>query len=151
MKNTNKKMLKVLIATNFVGIITTPIVLTSCSKKISYNEEILKLVKFEEKDIKTNKNNTVNDVKFPNLFDKNNTKTFEYVVGDSNTNIKEFTIYLTVPFEERSFYNSKKNEKDKTFEWSHESKSVGCKKDEHGVSYNFLSVEEKQDENNKKI
>ena len=33
-KRKNKKLLSALIATSLVGIITTPIVLTSCSKKI---------------------------------------------------------------------------------------------------------------------
>ena len=139
----SKKLLKALIATSFVGVVATPIVLTSCSKKVDFADKVLKDVKFEEEEVK-NKNDK--EGKFTGTFDKNNnTKTLACVVGNNDQDFKSFTIVVTLPFE-----NDAQDDK-KTYDFSLEPvvHHENCNKE---GKEGFVSVgEAKADENNKKV
>lgn len=140
----SKKLLKVLIATSFVGVVATPIMLTSCGKKsVNYADELLKNgVTFAEDEIKNQKDKKVEGVAFSE-FDDNKTKTLACVVNDNekegkNKDLKSFVIKVTLPFE--------KDSKDSTYKFEHVENSVGAKKDKK-----YINVEEKVDEKNKKV
>ncbi len=145
----SKKLLKVLIATSFVGVVATPIMLTSCGKKsVSYADELLKNgVTFAEDEIKNQKGKKVDGVtfsEFVNEEDNKKTKTIACVVNDDgkdekNKDLKSFVIKVTLPFE--------KDSKDSTYNFELVPNSVGAKKDKK-----YIDVKENPaDEKNKKV
>ena len=138
----SKKLLNTLIATSFVGIAITPIVLTSCAKKDnSFQSYIASTVmknananidgKFE--DDKTN-------IKFSE-FDKNGVATLALVPEKKEANCKKFTIKLELPFEDDASADKK------SFEIKVEGKTSGLIDD----TKNFVKVSDKiVDPNDKK-
>lgn len=101
----SKKLLKALIATSFVGVVATPIMLTSCSKKNkgSFADELIaKGLKFDEE--VENQKGKSGEFKFGE-FDNDKTKTLVSFVNDDendvnkNKNLKGFKIVVTLPFE----------------------------------------------------
>lgn len=140
----SKKLLKALIATSFVGVVATPIMLTSCSKKNkgSFADELVaEGLKFTE-EVKNKKGETPKEVKFSD-FDDNKTKIIECIVNDNgekenNKDIKSFVISVKLPFE--------KDAQDAPV-LSVEKKSFGAKD-----NIDYVNVtEEPIDSNNKKI
>ena len=137
--------MKALIATSFVGVVATPIMLTSCSKKDkgSFADELIaKGLKFSEEKIMNKKDKEPKEVKFSD-FDDDKTKIVECIVNDdgeneNNKDIKSFVISVELPFE--------KGAQDAP-ELSVVNNSVGTKDDK-----NYVDVDEGQvDSNNKKI
>lgn len=139
----SKKLLSALIATSFVGIAVTPVVLTSCAKKEenSFKDFITSSVMSKAKvDGKFEDNKK--DVKFSD-FDTNGVATLALVPEKSEENCKEFTIKLELPFEDDA------SDDKKSFEVSvDQGKTSGLDKDEK----NFVKVGNKKvDDKNKKI
>lgn len=141
----SKKLLKALIATSFVGVVATPIMLTSCSKKNkgSFADELIaKGLKFTEK-VENQKGKEPKEVKFSD-FDGNKTKIIECIVNDDGENennkvIKSFIISVELPFE--------KGAQDAP-ELSVNNNSVGVENNKES----YVNIDEGQvDENNKKI
>lgn len=131
----SKKLLSALIATSFVGIAVTPVVLTSCAKKDNsfkgfITSSVMNKVKIEY----DNKN-----VKFSD-FD-NGVATLALVPDKSEANCKKFTITLELPFEDDA------SEDKKSFKVEVDGKTSGL---EDGK--NFVNVGAKKvDDKNKKI
>ena len=142
----SNKLLKALIATSFVGVVVTPIVLTSCSKKkeATYEDQLLKEINFKE-EVKNVKDK---DGKFSD-FDESHTKTLTCVVGDDqkddakNQEYKSFVIVLTLPFDDKT------KDEEKKFSFNDDVKpiDVGCKNNEHFVTVG--KGEKTKDENGK--
>ena len=132
----SKKLLSALIATSFVGIAVTPVVLTSCAKKDNsfkgfITSSVMNKVKIEY----DNKN-----VKFSD-FD-NGVATLALVPDKSEANCKKFTITLELPFEDDASADKK------SFKVSVEGKTSGLDKD----AKDFVKVGDKKvDDKNKKI
>ncbi len=138
----SKKLLSALIATSFVGIAVTPVVLTSCAKKEdnSFKDFITSSVMSKVKVEGTFDDNK--DIKFSD-FDTNGVATLALVPGKSEENCKKFTIKLELPFEDDA------SDDKKLFEVSvDQGKTSGLDKDEK----NFVKVGNKKvDDKNKKI
>ena len=138
----SKKLLSALIATSFVGIAVTPVVLTSCSKKEgnSFKDFITSSVMSKAK--VEGKFDDNNDVKFSD-FDTNGVATLALVPEKSEANCKKFTIKLELPFEDDASADKK------SFEVSvDQGKTSGLDKEEK----NFVKVGDKKvDDKNKKI
>ena len=137
----SKKLLSALIATSFVGIAVTPVVLTSCAKKEGNSfkdfikSSVMSKVKVEGK-FDDDKNINFGD------FDTNDTATLALVPEKSETNCKKFTIKLELPFEDDASADKK------SFEVSVEGKTSGLDKD----AKDFVKVGDKKvDDKNKKI
>lgn len=136
----SKKLLSALIATSFVGIAVTPVVLTSCTKKNNsfkdfITSSVMSKVKIEGK-FDDDKN-----VKFSD-FDTNGVATLALVPEKSETNCKKFTLKLELPFDDDASADKK------SFEVSVEGKTSGLDNDEK----NFVKVGDKKvDDKNKKI
>ena len=137
----SKKLLSALIATSFVGIAVTPVVLTSCSKKEgnSFKDFITSSVMSKAK--VEGKFDNDKDVKFSD-FD-NGVATLALVPEKSEANCKKFTIKLELPFEDNASADKK------SFEVSvDQGKTSGLDKDEK----NFVKIGDKKvDDKNKKI
>lgn len=142
----SKKLLSALVATSFVGIAVTPVVLTSCSKKEGNSfkdfikSSVMSKVKIEGNfDDDKDKNINFGD------FDKNDTATLALVPEKPEANCKKFTIKLELPFEDDA------SDDKKSFEVSVEGKTSGldeAKKDKK----DFVEVGKKKvDDKNKKI
>ena len=139
----SKKLLSALIATSFVGIAVTPIVLTSCSKKDNsfkgfIASSVMNKAKVEGKFIDEKKGN----IAFTK-FDENGVATLALVPGDNEKNCKEFTITLELPFEVDTTDETKK-----LFEVSAEAKTKGL--NEGGKDFIDLK-EQDNDGKNKKL
>ena len=138
----SKKLLSALVATSFVGIAVTPVVLTSCSKKEanSFKDFITSSVMSKAK--VEGKFDDGKDVKFSD-FDTNGVATLALVPDKSEANCKKFTIKLELPFEDDASVDKK------SFEVSvDQGKTSGLDKDEK----NFVKIGDKKvDDKNKKI
>ena len=140
----SKKLLSALIATSFVGIAVTPVVLTSCSKKEgnSFKDFITSSVMSKDKAKVEGKFDDGKDVKFSD-FDTNGVATLALVPEKSEANCKKFTIKLELPFEDDASADKK------SFEVSvDQGKTSGLEKEEK----NFVKIGDKKvDDKNKKI
>ena len=139
----SKKLLSALIATSFVGIAVTPVVLTSCAKKEenSFKDFITSSVMSKAK-VEGKFEDNKKDVKFSD-FDTNGVATLALVPDKTEANCKKFTIKLELPFEDDA------SDDKKSFEVSvDQGKTSGLDKDEK----NFVKVGNKKvDDKNKKI
>ena len=130
----SKKLLSALIATSFVGIAVTPVVLTSCAKKDNSFKGFITSVMSKAKVEYDNK-----DVKFSD-FD-NGVATLALVPEKSEANCKKIIITLELPFENDA------SEDKKSFKVEVDGKTSGL---EDGK--NFVNVGAKKvDDKNKKI
>lgn len=136
----SKKLLNTLIATSFVGIAVTPIVLTSCAKKDNSFKSYIASTVMKNANIDGKFEDNKTNIKFTE-FD-NGVATLALVPGKAEADCKKFTIKLELPFEDDASADKK------SFEIKVEGKTSGLIND----TKNFVEVSDKiVDPNNKKI
>ena len=107
----SKKLLGALIATSFVGIAVTPIVLTSCAKKDNSFKGFIASSVMNKAKVEGKLSDNKTDVKFSD-FDTNGVATLALVPENNDKNCKEFTIKLELPFEDGASDDKKSFEVD---------------------------------------
>ncbi len=137
----SKKLLNALIATSFVGIAVTPIVLTSCAKKDNSFKSFIASSVMNKAKVEGTLSDGKTAVKF-SQFD-NGVATLALVPESTDKNCKEFTITLELPFEDGA------SDDKKSFEIVDVVGKTSGLKDN---ATDFVTVGEKKvDPNNKKI